>query len=115
MALPGESRAYVCLKEIRNRWKQVVRTLPRQAAWPLEDAWVEPKDGGVMSIVFKDRFRYNAAVRFETVSLLEEALKKDYGKAVGFDVRTAGTKETQPRFVTDEELAAIHMEIETED
>ena len=103
------------LKEIRNRWKQVVRTLPRQAAWPLEDAWVEPKDGGVMSIVFKDRFRYNAAVRFETVSLLEEALKKDYGKAVGFDVRTAGTKETQPRFVTDEELAAIHMEIETED
>ena len=45
----------------------------------------------------------------------EAALEKDYGKAVSFDVRVAGNKETQPRFVTDEDLAAIHMEIETED
>jgi DNA polymerase-3 subunit gamma/tau len=103
------------LNEIRNRWKQVVRRLPRQAAWPLEEAWIEPKDGGVMSIVFKDRFKYNAAVRFETVPLLEAAMAKDYGKAVSFDVRAAGNRETQPRFVTDEDLAAIPMDIETED
>ena len=68
-----------------------------------------------MSIVFKDRFKYNAAVRFETVSLLEAALAKDYGKAVSFDVRTAGSREEKPRFVTDEDLAAIPMDIETED
>ena len=103
------------LKEIKGRWRQVVRRLPRQAAWPLEEAWIEPKDGGVMSIVFKDRFKYNAAVRFETVSLLEAALAKDYGKAVSFDVRTAGSREEKPRFVTDEDLAAIPMDIETED
>ena len=103
------------LKEIKGRWRQVVRRLPRQAAWPLEEAWVEPKDGGVMSIVFKDQFKYNAAVRFETVSLLEAALAKDYGKEVRFDVRTAGSREQKPRFVTDEDLAAIPMDIETED
>ena len=103
------------LKAIRDRWNQVKRALPRQAAWPLEGSWVEPKDGGVMSIVFPDRFKYNAALRFETVPLLTEAIRKQYGKDVAFDIRTAGNKETQPRFVTDEDLQAIHMEIETED
>ena len=103
------------LNEIRNRWNQVKRKLPRQAAWPLEDAWIEPKDGGVMSIVFKDRFKYNTAVKFETITLLEEELKRQYGKEVNFDVRVAGIKEEQPRFVTDEDLAAIPMDIEMED
>ena len=103
------------LKAIRDRWTHVKRSLPHQAAWPLDGAWVEPKDGGVMSIVFADRFKYNAAVRFETIRQLEEALRKTYSKEVAFDIRVAGNKETQPRFVTDEDLQAINMEIETED
>ena len=103
------------LQAIRERWNQLKRALPHQAAWPLEGAWVEPKDGGVMSIVFADRFKYNAAVRFETIPQLQAALRKTYNKEVAFDIRVAGVKESQPRFVTDEDLQAIHMEIETED
>ena len=103
------------LQEIRKRWKQLLRRIPRQAAWPLEFTWIEPKDGGVMSIVFHDRFKYNTALKFDSVALLQRALEKEYGRAVAFDVRVAGTGETAPRFVTDEELAAIPMEIETED
>lgn len=103
------------LQEMKERWGSLKRALPRQASWPLDGAWVEPKDGGVMGIVFADIFKYNAAVRFETIPQLQAALKKMYSKEVAFDIRVAGAKEQQPRFVTDEVLQAIHMEIETED
>ena len=103
------------LQEIKNRWKQLLRRLPYQAAWPLGFTWLEPRDNGVMGIVFTDRFKYNTALRFRSVELLKKALEQEYGRTVEFDIRTAGSGESEPRFVTDEDLAAIHMEIEMED
>ena len=106
--------AWQDLQEIKDKWQSLVKGLDYQVRKSLSGVWLEPKDGGVMGIVFPEAFNYNCALRFRTMEYLEKQLAEQYGVTVRFDSRVAGQKEKEPQFVTDEELAAIHMEIETE-
>ena len=103
------------LKLLEENWAGILRGLPHQASIPLKDAWIAPREGGVMELVFKDSFSRNMAEKFGTLDQLQKAVAAKYGKSFRFDGRTAGTKEIQPTFVSDSELEAIRMPIDTEE
>ena len=103
------------LQDIREKWPALLKALPYENAFSLREVWLEPRDGGVMGLVFPDQFHYNIASRLHTLPLLSELLQERYGKEVRFDSRVQRDKEVRPQFISREELAGIHMNIEVEE
>lgn len=103
------------LQLITKDWKKLLRSIDYLAAKSLEKIWLEPKDGGVMSIVFPHQFDYNMAQRFGALDLVREKVGEMFGRTMSFDARVAGQKEQAPEYITDEELSKVHMEIDVED
>ena len=104
------------LKLIRDNWDGLRRSLDHQAAQLLKNAWAEPKDGGVLGLVFPDNFTANMARRFGVLEQLSRKIAEQYRRTIRFDVRTKGLKESEPVFaVSEEDLSQFHMKIETED
>lgn len=103
------------LQDITQKWPSLLRSLPYENALSLRGVWLEPRDGGVMGLVFPDQFHYNIANRLRTLPQLGEQLASQYGKEVRFDSRVRKDKEGRPQFISEEELAGIHMTIEMED
>ena len=103
------------LEQLRNNWPRVLAALGNPSARCLKNVWMEPRDGGVMGLVFPDVFDYNLVLRLRSLEAVSEKVKEIYGKELRFDCRVAGKNEEEPRFVTDDDLAAIHMDIETEE
>lgn len=103
------------LQTVRKDWKRLLAPMDRITANALSDVWLEPKDGGVMGLVFPRQFEFTMAKHFGAVEAIREAVKNAYGRDIQFDCRLALDREEQPKFVTDDELSAIHMEIETEE
>ena len=104
------------LKLIRDNWEGLLGELDHQAAQLLRHTWLEPKDGGVMGVVFPDNFTANMVKRFGVTAQLSGLIQKKYKKTIRFDLRTKGLKETEPVYViSDEDLKQFPMKIETED
>ena len=104
------------LKLIRENWDGLLGSLDHQGAQLLRNTWLEPKDGGVMGLVFPDNFTANMVRRFGVLDQLSRKITEKYRKTIRFDVRTRGLKEAEPLFtVSEEELSQFHMKIETED
>lgn len=103
------------LQDIKKRWQEILGDLSYQNAQLLKKGWMEPKDGGVLSLVLPDNFTVNMAKRFGALEQLEQSLEKKFHKKVRFDLRVAGLKEQEPVFVSDADLSQINMEIEMED
>ena len=104
------------LKLIKDNWGGLLDSLDHQAAQLLRTTWPEPKDGGVMGLVFPDNFTANMAKRFGVLEQLSRKILEKTQKTIRFDVRTRGLRETEPDYaITKEDLSQFHMKIETED
>ena len=104
------------LKLIRENWNSLLGSLDHQAAQLLKTAWLEPKDGGIMGLVFPDTFTANMVRRFGVLEQLSKVIAEKYKKSIRFDPRTKSLKETEPVFaVSEEDLSQFHITIETED
>ncbi len=103
------------LQAVRKNWKKLLAALDYARAKSLENIWLEPKDGGVFSVVFPNHLEHNMALHFGTMDALAEKVKEVYGKEISFDCRVAAEKETAPHYITEEEISRFPLEIETED
>ncbi|MBR4165426.1 MAG: DNA polymerase III subunit gamma/tau, partial [Lachnospiraceae bacterium] len=105
------------LQLIKKNWPALTAETDHQCAQLLKKVWLEPRDGGVMGIVFPDNFTANMAKRFGALEQLKRIIASKYQKDLNFDLRAAGLKEEEPVFISNEELARINMtvEVETED
>ena len=105
------------LQLIKKNWSSLMAETDHQCAQLLRKVWPEPRDGGVMGIVFPDNFTANMAKRFGALEQLKRVIASKYQKDLNFDLRVAGLKEEEPVFISNEELSRINMtvEVETED
>ncbi|MBO4872911.1 MAG: DNA polymerase III subunit gamma/tau [Lachnospiraceae bacterium] len=104
------------LKLIKDNWSSLLGGLDHQSAQLLRTTWLEPKDGGVMGLVFPDTFTANMVKRFGVLEQLSRLIAEKYKKSIRFDLRTKSLKETEPVFaVSEEDLSQFHIRIETED
>lgn len=103
------------LQLIKSHWNELLAEIDYQSAQLLKNVWLEPRDGGIMGLVFPDKFTANVAKGFGALDQLKTIVVRKLQKELKFDSRVAGLKEKAPVYISDEELAAIHMKIETEE
>ena len=66
-------------------------------------------------MVFLDQLNYNMC---KTVGALEQVkafVEQSFGKTLEFDARLAAAEEEVPAYLSDEDLAVFHTEIEIEE
>jgi len=106
---------YEDLMLIKNEWPRIRGSIERLAQGCLQDTRVEPRNQGILCIVFFDNFNYNMC---RTVGALEQVrafVEETYGKTLEFDMRLAPQREPEPAYLTDEDLSVFNGEFEVED
>ena len=100
------------LQNMKQRWPELLSYMDYQAAQLLKTAWLEPRDGGVMGLVFRDNMTANIVKRFGALEQLQQVINDQMGKSVRLDPRVAGREEKEPVYISSKDLAQIHMHID---
>ncbi|MCD8011264.1 MAG: DNA polymerase III subunit gamma/tau [Lachnospiraceae bacterium] len=106
---------YEDLMLIRQEWDRILNSIERVARSSLLDTRVEPRGQGILCVVFFDAFHYNMCKTLQAMDQVKDFVAEAYGKSLEFDLRLAPQREQEPRYLTDEDLAGIHGDIEIED
>ncbi len=100
------------LQEMKSHWQELMARLDYQSAQLIRRAWLEPRDGGVMGLVLPDNMTANLVKRFGVLEQLQQVVNEQMGRTVRFDPRTAGLEEKEPVYISNDDLAQIHMHID---
>ena len=103
------------LNLIQQEWGKILNSIERIGKLSLLGTRVEPRGEGTLCVVFLDQLNYNMCKTVGALEQVKAIVEQSFGKTLEFDARLAAVEEEVPAYLSDEDLAVFHTEIEIEE